>query len=235
MDWRRMALLIAINVVVSATVTLLVLSWWEARRPAAPISTPRPSGSVPTADSTLPAEPTSIPTLSGPFVYTIQAGDTLGSLSLDFDLPLSDLLAANGLTEDAILSIGQTITIPLGGLPAAAPESTASPVATTGAAFVVIREIVAPGALPGEAILLTNLGGRINLSGWTLSNGKGNRYTFPDVTLFADAEISLHTAAGTNTPSDLFWGEGEAHWGTAGTVAYLRDASGKLVATYRVP
>jgi len=235
MDWRRMALFIAINAVVSAAVTLLVLSWWEARQPAAPVPTLRPTDSATVADPTLPAEPARAPTPSGPFAYTIQAGDTLGSLSLDFDVPLSDLLAANGLTEDAILSIGQTITIPLGGLPATAPASTASPAATTGAAFVVIREIVAPGALPGEAILLTNLGGRINLSGWTLSDGKSNRYTFPDVTLFADAEISLHTAAGTDTPSDLFWGEDVARWGTTGTVAYLRDASGKLVATYRVP
>jgi LysM repeat protein len=235
MDWRRMALFIAINAVVSAAVTLLVLSWWEARRPATPVSTPRPPDAASTADSTLPAEPTRAPTPAGPFAYTIQAGDTLGSLSLDFDVPLSDLLAANGLAEDAILSIGQVITIPLGGLTTTAPESTASPAATAGAAFVVIREIVSPGALPGEAILLTNLGGRINLLGWMLSDGKGNRYTFPDVTLFADAEISLHTAAGTNTPSDLFWAEGEARWGTAGTVAYLRDASGKLVAIYRVP
>ena len=55
MDWRRMALFIAINAVVSAAVTLLVLSWWEARQPAAPVPTLRPTDSATVADPTLPA------------------------------------------------------------------------------------------------------------------------------------------------------------------------------------
>jgi dipeptidyl aminopeptidase/acylaminoacyl peptidase len=56
---------------------------------------------------------------SAPFAYVIEAGDTLSGLSLEFDVPLSDLLAVNNLTEAAVLWVGQQIIIPIGG---AAPD-----------------------------------------------------------------------------------------------------------------
>ena len=250
MNRRRLWGFIAINVVVSAGVTLLILSIWEARRsapaptaaPLAPLESTRPPAPSAPPGTSQPAAPssTSAPAASatpaGPFVYVIEAGDTLGSLSLKFDVPLADLLAANNLTEDAILSVGQEITVPIGGLATSAPAaSDATPAATSGPALVTIREIEAPGSLDAETVILTNLGDVINLRGWTLSDGGDNRYTFPDVTIFASAEINLHTRAGANTPSDLYWGQGAARWGKPGTVAYLRDAAGRLVATYRVP
>lgn len=246
MNWRRLAVFIAINVIVSAAVTLLVLSIWESRRPApapqpAPTARPldptSPLAATPLPEATQPPLPTASPSpaTAGPFMYIIQPGDTLGSLSLKFDVPLAALLAVNSLSEDAILSVGQEITIPVGASIAAVPTVAASPAATSGPAFVTVREIESPGSIDAEAVTLTNLGKLINLAGWTLSDGAGNRYTFPDVTVFAGAEISVHTRAGTNTPSDLYWGESEARWGRKGTTAYLRDASGKLVATYRVP
>ncbi|HLF26644.1 MAG TPA: lamin tail domain-containing protein [Anaerolineae bacterium] len=237
-----MAAFIAINAIVSIVVTLLVLSWWEAQRPAAPSVNPTattqsalPSDTTPLPFSTESPAPPIAPTTGGPFVYIIESGDTLGSLSLEFDVPLADLLAANDLAEDAVLSVGQAITIPLGGAAVVAPAPETTPEATRGPALVIIREIDSPGALAAEVVILTNLGGTINLSGWTLSDGKDNRYTLPEVTLFTEAEINLHTRAGTNTPSDLYWGQSEARWGETGTVAYLRDIGGKLVATYRVP
>ena len=245
MGGRRIAGFIAINAIVAAAVTLLVLSWWEARQPAAapaaaptemaPVPTARPLDAKPVPASTEPPAPVSTPTPSAPFVYTVQSGDTLGGLSVEFDVPLEDLLAANDLTEDAILSIGQELIIPIGGSTVIEPTSEVTPAATSGPALVTIREIRSPGSLAAETVVLTNLGGTVNLAGWTLSDGKDNRYTFPDVTMFADAEVNLRTGAGVNTPSDLYWGESEARWGQRGTVAYLRDAAGKLVSTYRVP
>jgi LysM repeat protein len=243
-----MALFIAINAIVSATVTLLVLSTWDAQRPrpepiptlagvAQVSSTPLPNAT--TLVPTEPPAPAVTPTPSGPFVYAIESGDTLGGLALRFDVPLADLLAANDLTEDAILSVGQELTIPVGSPvePTPTPDNTPppTPAATSGPALVVIREIELPGSVNGETIILTNLGEVINLAGWTLSDGRDNRYTFPDVTLFAGAEINLHTREGANSPTDLYWGASAAVWGETGTVAYLRDANGRLVATYRVP
>ncbi len=241
MSWRRAALFVAMNVIISATVTLLILSAWDARSPAAPNpvsvgqSTPAPAAPVATPIEKPTLAPTTAP--SGPFTYAIQSGDTLGDLALRFDVSLEDLLAANDLSEDAILSVGQEIIIPAGGSTEIAPPATATAKtpATSGPALLVIREIEQPGSLNGETVILTNLGEVVKLTGWTLSDGRTNRYTFPDVTLFPDAEINVHTRAGTDTPSDLYWGASDAVWGATGTVAYLRDASGKLVATYRVP
>lgn len=64
-----------------------------------------------------------------PFLYEVTAGDTLGGIAFDFDVSIADLVAANELdSEDAILQIGQTLIIPLGGL--ADLPSTATPTAT---------------------------------------------------------------------------------------------------------
>jgi len=241
MSWRRAALFVAMNVIVSAAVTLLILSAWDARRPVAPsLPSIAQATSPPAAQVASPTgEPLRAPTAApgGPFTYTIQSGDTLGDLALRYDVPVESLLVANNLTEDAILSVGKEIVIPAGDPPAAAPTATkaATTPAAAGPALVVIREIEQPGSPGEETVILTNLGEVINLSGWTLSDGRDNRYTFPDVTLFPDAEINLHTGAGTDTPSDLYWNAGGAVWGATGTVAYLRDAAGKLIATYRVP
>lgn len=253
MDLRRTAMFIAINALVAAAVTLFILSMWESRQtaePAAaptsnaqatPLPQPGPSTTSAPLATTQPfaSSPSPTTTPGGPFVYVIQSGDTLGSLSVQFDVPLEDILAANDLTEDAILSIGQEIIIPVGGAvePAATPASSpgtpeASP---SGATNVIIFEITSPGVLAEESLVLVNLGERVNLANWTLTDGQGNRYTFPDVTVFADAQIKLHTTAGTSAPSDLYWGQSQARWGETGTVAYLRDAGGKLIATYRVP
>lgn len=255
MDWRRMLMFIAINVIVSTIVVLVILSIWESRQPAlatlpafnnapqstmAPLNTEAVSVDIATPPPTTVAlAPSLTPTPSGPFTYQIQAGDTLGRLALEFDIAIEDLLQANNLTEDDVLSIGQEIIIPVGGvtpLAATAELSSTIPIETSGGpAFVTIREITSPGQITNEALILTNLGETVTLTGWTISDGNNHRFVFPQITLFADVEININTRSGNNTPTELYWGEGEARWGTSGTVAYLRDASGKLVATYRVP
>ncbi len=44
--------------------------------------------------------------------HTVQAGETAISIALDYGVDWQDLLASNGLTEDALLSIGQVLQIP---------------------------------------------------------------------------------------------------------------------------
>jgi LysM repeat protein len=249
MDWRRLAVFIAINVIVSAAVTLFILSLWESGRtapaealisptapavvPATPESNPTPSAGSVTATALPSLTPTSTP--GGPIVYVVKSGDTLGDLAVRFDVPLADILEANNLSEDALLSLGQEIIIPVAGATPATPTPQTTVSTPSGPPLLTIFEIKSPGVLEEEVVVLVNLGEAVNLTQWSLSDGKGNRYGFPDVTIFADGEINVHSAAGTNTPSDLYWGQREARWGEAGTVAYLRDATGKLVATYRVP
>jgi murein DD-endopeptidase MepM/ murein hydrolase activator NlpD len=46
--------------------------------------------------------------------YIVQPGDTLGGISLAYDIPLEDLMALNGIdSESAIIQAGQTLHVPL--------------------------------------------------------------------------------------------------------------------------
>ncbi len=241
-----MLVFIGVNIVVSASVTLLVLNLWDAGRTTAhPVPTAVPTSiaaaSGPTA---VVATATAVPPTSAPRSYVVEPGDTLSSISRRFEVPLADLLAANNLKDGDLLSIGQTLSIPAGSAPIANATASPTPIRpqanvtqsiALGDAFVTIREIVSSGDLTKEAVVLTNLGGKVNLKGWTLADGEDHKFTFPDITLLPNAELNVHTARGTNTAADLYWGQTATRWAATGTIAYLRDPTAKLIATYRVP
>ena len=66
-----------------------------------------------------------------PLVYTIQSGDTLYQLALDWDTTVDEIAATNGLTNVNYLFIGQELRIPRAG-GGTAPTLTASPPAGSG-------------------------------------------------------------------------------------------------------
>ncbi|MCB0073644.1 MAG: LysM peptidoglycan-binding domain-containing protein, partial [Caldilineaceae bacterium] len=95
----------------------------------------------------LPGMPT--PT-RGPFVYEVQAGDTIGSIALKFGKDMIELIEANALTESDILSIGQKILIPdyqptAADLTSSGGSATGSTVAADG----VVEHVVQPGETLG--------------------------------------------------------------------------------------
>jgi murein DD-endopeptidase MepM/ murein hydrolase activator NlpD len=71
------------------------------RNPGDPIYTPTPN-----LPRTLPALRTE--TLN----YTVVAGDTLGKIAYNYGITLDALIAANGITDPDLLSVGQKLTIP---------------------------------------------------------------------------------------------------------------------------
>ena len=81
------------------------------------------SQSTATATAT---EPTVEETASQePLVHTVESGDTLFGLSFQYDVSVDDILAANNLNSDnVILSIGQELVIPQGGVVIAAVTAT---------------------------------------------------------------------------------------------------------------
>ncbi len=254
MKLRQIALFLGLNVIVSVAVTLLVINVWDAGRGSprtVPTLAAQSQNLQPVVDSAAPTAipltltPTALPTAtSRASQYTVKEGDTLSSIARDFDVPVDQLLAANNLANGDLLSIGQRLNIP--GSDGSLPVPTPTPIrlqpgATTtdsialGDAFVTIREINNGGTLSQEQVVLTNIGAKVNLVGWTLADGEGHKFTFPDLTLLSNAEVKVHTGNGANTAADLYWGQADIRWGATGTVAYLRDPDGRLIATYRVP
>jgi LysM repeat protein len=96
-----------------------------------------PSASAPSA----PSAATSVPASGS--TYSVQSGDTLFKVALKFNVGLSNLAAANGITNYNLVYVGQRLIIPgassVPAAPTAAPAATAVPPATTRSTYVVQR------------------------------------------------------------------------------------------------
>jgi hypothetical protein len=113
------------------------------------------------------------------------------------------------------------------------PTITLAPTATN--AQVEIVDVIAAGDITLEAVEIRNSGNTINMSGWTLSDGQGNTYVFPDERrLFSNASVTINTRAGQNTPIVLYWGRDTAIF-EAGDVVVLADSDGVVQASLRIP
>jgi len=254
MRTRNWGIFIAINVVLSATVVLIVLFLWgKANTPTPPPSIPAPTPTlaiVAEATHTPTASPVASPTPLPPLLYTVQAGDTLGAIAQTYDVSVEELMDINDLTDPNKLSIGQTLIIPVyfTPTPGAEPTSQAPPAPSSpttapprlptltpsGPPLVEIGQVLGAGSLANEVVIVRNRGGWADLEGWTISDAQGNTFVFPALTLFTDAETRIHTTAGKNTPSDLYWGRSASAW-NSGELITLADATGAVVNTYIAP
>jgi LysM repeat protein len=198
-----------------------------------------------------------------PLLYTIQEGDTLGAIAQTYGVSIEDLIAANGLADPDVLDIGQTLIIPVAASPAptvvpsiASPTPTVAPsieveasstppaavslptslptLTPSGPPLIEVGQVLGSGDVAAEVVVVRNRGGAINLEGWTLSDAERNSFTFPAVILFEDAELRIHSAAGKNTPNNLYWGRTTPAW-SGGELIALRDSAGSVVNTYIVP
>jgi endonuclease YncB( thermonuclease family) len=85
--------------------------------------------------------------------------------------------------------------------------------------------------LNDEYVVFENSGtGAIDLSGWTVEDEASHTYSFPSgFTLDAGAQVTLHTGTGSDTNSDLYWGNtGSAVWNNGGDTVSVYDDSGAL-------
>jgi LasA protease len=92
----------------------------QASRPAGPAPTRAPlSVTIPTRN---PNSPLQTPTPDPPHAlptqrdfldqYTVQAGDTLGTIAQGYGISLESLMQANGLNETSVLTVGMVLNIP---------------------------------------------------------------------------------------------------------------------------
>ena len=100
---------------------------------------------------------------------------------------------------------------------------------------VAIREILDTGVLIEEAVLIFNSGRAVHMENWTLTDAQDNVYTFPNLFLATGGSVRIHTRSGSNSATDLYWGQDAPVWGEAGDVATLRDESGLVIDTFELP
>jgi hypothetical protein len=252
MHRRTWVIFIAVNIIVSAAVMLTILFAWEhIRDSAAPAPTPTlPLLATQHARAAPTISPVSSPAAAEPVEYTVQEGDTLSAIAQSYDISLSDLMAANGITDPNLLHIGQVLIIPseLPASPATQPATETSPepaaaellptplptLTASGPPLVEIGQVVGSGDLATEVVVVRNLGGTVSLEGWTLHDAEGNTFTFPSITLFSDVQMRVHSTPGRSTPSDLYWGRETPAW-NEGELITLRNEAGNVVDTYIVP
>jgi LysM repeat protein len=278
----------AISLVISLTVSLVMLYVFllslEAVEVPVGLGAPAQAGSTALPPQAAAVTPSPEPTTT---TYIVQVGDSLSGIAFQFDVPVEDIMRANGLTDADLLFVGQELIIPIGGLPETpaftpvptptetpipfepptplptdtppapqptpsgtplpspetpalseaegpTPSPTKEPTPTIFAkpVDVEITEIVGPGNLAEEMVIITNRGQPINLEGWTLSDRHDNVYTFPGILLWSNnASVRIHTSLGENTATDLYWKLNKAIW-EAGDKATLADKNGKIIAVY---
>jgi LysM repeat protein len=251
MRTRRWAIFIVANIIVTTLVVLIILYIWERRQGSVPPSATSSPETPAAADtpSVPTGPPTSSPSPTQSTQYTVQAGDTLGGIAQAYDVSIQDLMAVNGIDDPNLLQIGQTLVIPIsrptltaGSPEPATPEATSdtlphAPLPTltvSGPPLVEIAQVAGAGELANEVAVVRNLGGAVNLENWILSDGEGNAFAFPMITLFADAQMRIHSTPGRSTPSDLYWGRDTTAWDN-GELITLSDSAGNVVDTYIVP
>lgn len=258
MSFRQMLPFLLLNVVVSAVVVLSILFWWDNRGEdgagrATEAAEALPEGVLPTPNIALPpsgtiaAAPTTPSEAEQPTTHVVQAGETLNVISQQYDVSIDDIMAANGMDNPDFISVGQSLVIPVGGLPepTAAPTEdpgaiptpiATEPAATGGTGSIAVTSVLDPGVLETEAVQLVNNGTQeLSVRDWKVRDEDSNVYTFGDVSIFGEgAGVMLHTRPGTDTFSDLYWGLTEPAW-RSGEQLTLFDAAEQVVATFIVP
>ena len=262
MSFRQMLPFLFLNVIVSAVVVLSILFWWDSRGGGtaalaeATATAQLPPGVLPTPNIAAPPSGTAASEAAdaaadsapegGPVVHIVAAGDTLNRIGQQYDVSVEDIMAANNLTDPNVIGVGDSLTIPVGGLPtptvpapteiAAMPSPIPTEAVAAGQGEIAVTGITDPGALATESVQIVNNGAeRQSLLGWTVRDEDNNAYTFGDVSIFGEgAGILLHSRAGSNSPLELFWGLEEPVWRSGETLT-LWDAAQQVVATYVVP
>jgi Lamin Tail Domain len=100
---------------------------------------------------------------------------------------------------------------------------------------VEIVSVVGAGNLSAEVVVVRYNGeGELGLANWQLKDDNGNTFTFPQLTLYTNGAVQVHTASGSDTVVDLYMGLRDPIW-ESGESARLFDPQDNLRAIYRVP
>lgn len=142
------------------------------------------------------------------------------------DTPLPVEPPSEQMTATAVAQMAATSTPLVTSLPAG------------GELQIEISEVLGAGKADQEQVIIVNRGERLaDLLGWTLQDGDGNIFTFPNFRLWPrGSSITVHTGVGQdgNPFGHFYWNKLVAIW-SVGETATLKNATGETVATYQVP
>ena len=130
----------------------------------------------------------------------------------------------------------RAVTLPQVTIPTAVTNATGpAPDATLQQGSVQIVSVIGAGTVGVEAVVVKYNGpGELDLTGWHLKDAGGDSYTFPPFKLFTNGAVQVHTASGTNTAIDLYWGQHQAVW-QSGQAALLTNPAGAVQDSYPIP
>jgi len=133
---------------------------------------PIPEGETNPNDDVAAAEPTAVPP-GQPATHTVQAGETLSSISVQYGVSQEAIAAANNITTDSVLTVGQSIVIPASDAPSEAPPPEQSaPPPSTGEQVHVVQ--------PGENLFRISLNYGKSVDEVAAYNGIANpHYIYP--------------------------------------------------------
>lgn len=212
---------------------------------------PEPTAAVVLATET-PVQEAAAETQMAEMTYAVEIGDTLGAIAVKFNITVAEILDANEIPNPDALEVGQVLIIrrPLvaasthTALPpeeieaelestAATPTNTPEPL--TGESRVLIDSIIGVGDLASERIFLKRVGpGEISLTGWSLVADNGDTFTFPQLTLFENGAVFIHTREGQTTAVALYWELDHTVWSSGDTVVLIDD-QGDVHTSYQIP
>ncbi|MBM3303987.1 MAG: lamin tail domain-containing protein, partial [Candidatus Aenigmarchaeota archaeon] len=96
--------------------------------------------------------------------------------------------------------------------------------------------------LEPEFVVINNIGnGSADMINWTLNDNTtlaSHIFTFPDFILGPNSYVKVHTEAGTNNATDLFWGKGcpppsaQCIWNNDHDTGTLKDSNGSVISVY---
>jgi LysM repeat protein len=124
-------------------------------------------------------------------------------------------------------------TVPDTPTPSRTPTATIPPTAEN--AQVEIVQVRDRGNVTAEGVEIRNNGPVIDLSGWTLTDGSGSTYTFPNERrLFQGGLLTVYSRVGEDTAIALFWDRTESVWSSGETVTLLDDEE-QAQSVYQIP
>lgn len=128
MTRKQVAFIIGLNAVISTVISVIVaLIFTQPRQEVPATTTTVPAGQVTTAQAVGEGATATAEIV----VHTVQEGDTISGLALQYDVSEDDIIAANQLENPNFLTLGMQLLIPVGGVPPQASATfTPAPTAT---------------------------------------------------------------------------------------------------------